>query len=258
MIRCVHCNTENEPIFTYCLNCGKPLEQSLSGFKPRQAAPGKGGSCSLFIVRSDGGIGPESPLVDGMNAIGRAGPEVVVADDPRVADKHATLDVGRDVSFLEDLGTRHGTFIRVKGERVLSDNDQVRIGHALFSIEVGRRRPRPSPDGSAWLGSMGVTGDSFGRLLRLGPRDAVIEAHMLHAPETTLGRTSGDILLPDDPFVSSRHASFTWSGSACGLKDLGSTNGCYVRIKGRVAIEDGTHILLGHHLFLFRRGKESK
>lgn len=252
MIRCVHCGTENEEIFTYCLNCGKPLEQSMKGFKPRHSVT-KAGGCSLLTIRTDGGTGPEISLADGLNRIGRVGPEVTVADDPRVADQHATLDVGREVVFLEDLGTRHGTFVRVTGQRTLADGDQVRIGHALFQVQLSIPRPQPSTDGAAWLGSTGMTGDFFGRLLRLGPNDVTMEAHLLRAPETTLGRTSGDILLPDDPFVSSRHAAFAGSGAGCVLKDLGSTNGCFLRIRGRVALEDGDFILLGHHLFQFKR-----
>lgn len=257
MIRCVHCNMENEPIFTYCLNCGKPLEQSLTGFKPSRGPAGRTGDsgCTLVTVRADGQPGPEFPLVDGVNTIGRAGPEVVVQDDPRVADKHATIEVGRDVAFLEDLATRHGTFIRVSGQRPLTNGDQIRIGHALYSVQFGTARPEPAPDGTSWLGSAGTSGDFVGRLLRLGPSDVVMEAHLLRAPETTLGRTGGDILLPDDPFVSSRHVSFLWVGTGCMMKDLGSTNGCYIRIRGRTAIENGDHVLLGHHLFQFRRAK---
>lgn len=253
MIRCVHCGMENEPIFTYCLNCGKPLEQSMAGFKPSRAPGTTDSGHVLIAIRPDGGPGAEHPVHDGINTLGRQGPDVMIPDDPRVADRHATIEVGRDVVFLEDLGTRHGTFVRVNGQRALVDGDQVRIGHALFTIQVGTPRPRPSLDGAAWLGSAGGATDHVGRLLRLGPSDTVIEGHLLRAPETTLGRTSGDILLPEDPFVSSRHAAFQWTGTGCVLKDLGSTNGCYVRIRGRTAVADGDFILVGHHLFQFRR-----
>ncbi len=253
MIKCVHCGEENEPIFTYCLSCGKPLEQSLSSFKPRAAPAGKGAGWNLVAVRADGGLGTEYPLIQGANTIGAKGSQVMVADDPRVADQHATVEIGDDIAFLKDLGTRHGTFVRIRGERVLADGDQVRIGHALFALELKRPRPQPAPDGSAWLGSLGVLPDHYGRVLRLGPEDVVLEAHVLSKPEVTLGRTAGDILMADDPFVSSRHAAFVRSGETCTLKDLGSTNGCYLRTRGRVAIHDGDQILLGHHVFRFQR-----
>lgn len=253
MIKCVHCGEENEPIFTYCLGCGKPLEQSLSSFKPRVVAGAKGAGWKLIAVRADGGLGTEYPLIQGTNTIGSKGPEVVVSDDPRVADQHAVIEIGEDVAFLKDLGTRHGTFVRVRGERILADGDQIRIGHALFALELKRPRQQPAPDGSAWLGSLGVVLDYYGRILRLGPDDIVIEAYLLTKPEVTLGRTVGDILMMDDPFVSSRHAAFVRSGDTCTLKDLGSTNGCYLRTRGRIALHDGDQMLLGHHVFRFQR-----
>ncbi|NOZ02866.1 MAG: FHA domain-containing protein, partial [Deltaproteobacteria bacterium] len=152
---------------------------------------------------------------------------------------------------------RHGTFIRIREERAISNGDQLRIGHGLFNVEIKGKKRRPAPDGSSWLGSSGMEGDYFGRLLRLGPEDVVIEAHLLKAPETTIGRTGGDILMPDDPFVSSRHAAFVWKADSCVLKDLGSTNGCYLRARSRVALNDGDHLLLGHHVFLFRRSGQT-
>lgn len=256
MIRCVHCGEENEPVFTYCLSCGKPLEQSLSSFKPRAAAA-QGVVFKLVALRADGTPGNEFILKQGPNTVGARGPEVVIENDPRVADEHAILEIGADVSFLRDLGSKYGTFLRVKGERVLIDGDQLRIGHALFQVELKRPRVQPVADGSAWLGSLGVMPDSYGRLIRLGPEGTVIAAHMLSKPEVILGRTAGDILLSEDPFVSSRHAAFIRSGETCTIKDLGSTNGCYFRIRGRVAIQDGDQVLIGQHLFYFRREEHS-
>ncbi len=45
-----------------------------------------------------------------------------------------------------------------------------------------------------------------------------------------IGRTEGNILLGDDCYVSPRHARIQARGCAYYLRDLGSTNGVYVRI----------------------------
>ncbi len=252
MIRCVHCNKENEEIFTYCLNCGKPLEQSLSSYRPRPARAEKKTSFRLVAVKTDGTAGNEYPLELGINRIGQRGPEVSIPDDPRIAAEHATLDVGDDLAFLEDLSTPYGTFIRIRDEMALVDGDRVRIGHALFQIQLTHPLP-PTTDGSTWLGSAGAKANHTGRLLRLGPDDTVIEAHLLTAQEIVIGRSAGDILMPDDPFVSSRHAAISVVGGTCKLRDLGSTNGCFLRIRGRVAVQPGGVILVGQHLLRFRR-----
>lgn len=255
MIRCVHCNKENEEIFTYCLNCGKPLEQSLSSFRPKAARPERKVAYRLVVIKTDGSAGDEYPLGQGMNRIGRRGPEVAIPDDPRIADDHATLDVGEELAFLEDRSTRYGTFVRIRDEMALADGDRVRIGHALFQVQLTNPLPPPTNDGSAWLGSAGAGSDHAGRLLRLGPDDTVLEAHLLASDETIIGRAVGDILMAEDPFVSSRHASISVSGGTCKLRDLGSTNGSFFRIRGRVAVQPGDVILVGQHLLRFRRSE---
>lgn len=253
MIRCVHCGTDNEEIFTFCLNCGKPLEQSIEGFRPRQADPKKAESSGkLIVIRADGGQGEEYKLKAGKNTIG-AQADILITDDPRVEPVHAVLEFGTDIAFLEDSGSRHGTFIKIKDNRALTDGDKLRIGHALFQLQLASSKPQPSTDGAAWLGSAGPDVEFYGRLLRLGPDDIVMEAFLLKAQETTIGRTTGDILLSDDSFVSSRHASIMPVVKGCNFKDLNSTNGSFLKTSGKVAIEDGDHILLGHHLFQFKR-----
>lgn len=256
MIKCIYCGEENEPIFTYCLGCGKPLEQSISSFRPKVVSPQREGALRLVAIRADGGIGQEYPLRPGVNTIGRKGPEVVVSDDPRIADQHAMIEVGDNLVFLRDLGSRYGTFVRVRDERVVGHGDQLRIGHALFMFELKGSKPRPAADGSMWLGSASLMGEHFGRLLRLGPEDTVVEAFLLTKPEVMIGRTVGDILLSDDPFVSARHAVIYRRGDGWLLRDAGSTNGCYLRVRDRISLEDGDHILLGHHVFRLQRIKD--
>jgi pSer/pThr/pTyr-binding forkhead associated (FHA) protein len=57
---------------------------------------------------------------------------------------------------------------------------------------------------------------------------------------TDIGRSEGDVMLGDDRYISPRHARVTLRGGAYFLRDLGSTNGVFVRIPfvGRLG-EDG-------------------
>jgi pSer/pThr/pTyr-binding forkhead associated (FHA) protein len=252
MIKCVYCGKENEPIFTYCLNCGRPLEQSISSFKPR-AVHGTPSSrrARCIILKQDGSAGETFELSAGVNAIGSRNAHVLIKDDPRVADEHAIIDIAEDQAFVQDLGSRFGTFVRIKDERILSDGEEVRIGHALFRIELRKQPLPPSPDRSLPIGSLGLLPEYFGRFVRLGPEGVILRAFLLTKPQMVIGRTQGDILLPDDPFVSSKHCALILEQGACRLKDLGSTNGCYVRIKGKATIKDGDCILVGRHVLKF-------
>jgi pSer/pThr/pTyr-binding forkhead associated (FHA) protein len=203
------------------------------------------------ILKQDGSLGDTFELSIGTNMVGSRNAHVLIRDDPRVADEHAVIDIAEDQAFLQDLGSRFGTFIRVRGERILGDGEEIRIGHALFRLEL-KKQPLPtSPDRSLPIGSLGFLPEYYGRLVRLGPEGEILRAFLLTKGEMVIGRTQGDILLPEDPFVSSKHCTLLLEQGACRLKDLGSTNGCYVRIKGKVTIEDGDCILVGRHVARF-------
>jgi pSer/pThr/pTyr-binding forkhead associated (FHA) protein len=69
--------------------------------------------------------------------------------------------------------------------------------------------------------------------------------------ETIIGRESGDIVFTGDPFMSRQHAAITRakSDNAFTLRDLGSSNGTYIVIRGEVELFHGDQIRVGQHLF---------
>lgn len=69
--------------------------------------------------------------------------------------------------------------------------------------------------------------------------------------ETVVGRTIGDIAFPHDGFMSGRHARIIRRGSSFILKDEGSRNGTFVKIRGEVELKPGDVILIGKQLFKF-------
>jgi pSer/pThr/pTyr-binding forkhead associated (FHA) protein len=71
--------------------------------------------------------------------IGRENGDIVFTDDPFLSRRHAAIRVdhagGRFT--LHDLGSSNGTALRIRGEHVLRDGDQFRIGRHLFRFEAG-------------------------------------------------------------------------------------------------------------------------
>jgi pSer/pThr/pTyr-binding forkhead associated (FHA) protein len=67
-----------------------------------------------------------------------------------------------------------------------------------------------------------------------------------------LGRTQGDVTFADDPQVSTRHARVRREGRRWLLEDLGSTNGTYLKIRGRCRLETGDVLLCGSQLLRVR------
>jgi pSer/pThr/pTyr-binding forkhead associated (FHA) protein len=71
--------------------------------------------------------------------IGRENGDIVFTDDPFLSRRHAAVrvDQARRRYTLHDLGSSNGTALRIRGEHVLRDGDQFRIGRHLFRFEAG-------------------------------------------------------------------------------------------------------------------------
>lgn len=63
--------------------------------------------------------------------------------------------------------------------------------------------------------------------------------------QTDIGRTEGDIVLPDDRFVCPRHARILREGDRITIQDLASVNGIYKRVRNPVKLQHGDVFLLG-------------
>ncbi len=70
--------------------------------------------------------------------------------------------------------------------------------------------------------------------------------------QVDIGRNEGDILLEDDLYVSPRHARLHREGGAWFVRDLGSTNHVYVRLRRPQPLRDGDLLLLGLEVLQFQ------
>jgi pSer/pThr/pTyr-binding forkhead associated (FHA) protein len=63
-----------------------------------------------------------------------------------------------------------------------------------------------------------------------------------------IGRVDGNVVVAEDPYLSPRHVRIVWTGGKLVLRDLGSTNGVYLRLSasrdpsGRRSTPEGTEI----------------
>jgi pSer/pThr/pTyr-binding forkhead associated (FHA) protein len=70
----------------------------------------------------------------------------------------------------------------------------------------------------------------------------------LKAEQHIVGR-NGQLVFPDDPFVSPKHANFFYRDAKLVVRDEGSLNGVYIRVRGTVDIGAGDTFLAGEQLF---------
>ena len=78
------------------------------------------------------------PLFEGENVLGRDPDAAVVLDHGSVSRRHARITIRDDVVILEDLHSRHGTFVggtRIDSPRPLEGGDTFRVGPLQLTID---------------------------------------------------------------------------------------------------------------------------
>lgn len=73
-------------------------------------------------------------------------------------------------------------------------------------------------------------------------------SYQLNAEQHVVGRT-GQLVFPDDPFVSPKHANLFYRNGKLVVRDEGSLNGVFVRVRGTVDIGLGDMFLAGEQVF---------
>lgn len=74
-------------------------------------------------------------------------------------------------------------------------------------------------------------------------------SYLLQGTEHVAGRQDAQILFPEDPWVSPRHANFIYRDGQLVVSDEGSKNGVYVRVRETVGLEPGDVFLCGQQVF---------
>lgn len=196
------------------------------------------------IVRADGGPENQVPMSGEQLICGRRG-EVQLLDDPFVADLQARFFFSGGRLAVEDVGGGNGVFVRLRQEKALTAGGELRVGRQRLLVEPVPQAA-PGPGGVIPWGSPDP-GYRF-RLIQLlegGIRGA---AYPLKDGDNALGRELGDITFPSDGFVSGRHAIFQVSATRLTLRDLGSSNGTFVRLHAPSFVDDQDQFLIGRQL----------
>lgn len=70
-------------------------------------------------------------------------------------------------------------------------------------------------------------------------------SYHLNATEHIAGREEGAVLFPDDGYLDPTHATFFYRDNQLYLKDNGSENGTFLRVREPTRIQDGGEIMIG-------------
>jgi pSer/pThr/pTyr-binding forkhead associated (FHA) protein len=248
---CPFCGVRLEASFRFCGHCGRQVADEAptsSGPAATAADPAPAGDARrglrLVPVRQDGLPGPVRALGAAPVACGRVRGELLFGDDPTVSPEHARFVVRGDRSFVEDLGSVNGTFLRLRAPQPLASGDEVRLGRQLLRVE-----PVPRPIEGAGARPWGSTDPGYrARLTQLLDGGGTGEVFPLRKGENTVGREAGQICFPADRYVSARHARVDVSDAGLVISDLGSSNGTFVRITAPAPVRPGDQVLVGMQL----------
>jgi len=92
-------------------------------------------------------------------------------------------------------------------------------------------------------------------ILRDGSEGGV---YRLGAGHSDVGSREGDIVLPEDPYLASRHARIERRGDTFVLLDLGTVNGIYIRVRQPTTLSDSDMILIGQQVLRFEVTSEAE
>ena len=257
---CPTCGKPIQPGFAFCGACGTRISRQPSS---AQAAAGAAGPRTMFmagsagaapaaaprgrliLIRPDGSEGGAHPLQEGENIIGRGQAQLFDAD-AYLSPRHAELSVGADGVMIRDLQSLNGVFLKIMGEEPLESGDIFRIGQELLRFEV-ISPPQPLEDGTEIMGTPNP--GFWGRLSVIVGRDVDGSAFPLFGESIVLGRERGDILFPEDGYVSGTHSRIALHDDRVFLTDLGSSNGTFLRLRHERVVPTGSFLLMGQQLF---------
>jgi pSer/pThr/pTyr-binding forkhead associated (FHA) protein len=74
-------------------------------------------------------------------------------------------------------------------------------------------------------------------------------AFPLFGDSVVMGRERGDILFPEDGYVSGTHARISLRDGRVFINDVGSSNGTFLRVRGERKVPNATFVLMGQQLF---------
>lgn len=208
-------------------------------------------AAQIIEVKADDSPGKTLRIVK-ETIIGRGTCDASYPEDALLSLRHAAIHKGEGKIYLKDLESQNGTFIKQRQDTELIPGDVFVIGRALFRIAVERMDESPaSAQGTLVMAGAPKLqpGPITAKLEHIQLSGEVIETFSLDKPQTTIGRTTGDLVFAHDPYMSGTHARIVAQPGRFILQDLKSRNGIYRRIHGEVSLQDGDEFFLGEHRF---------
>jgi hypothetical protein len=250
---CPQCGHLNAPSNLFCGSCGFRLggasvrPVSAPALAPAGPAEPTAGLLVLTALRADGSEAGTYQVPSGSAVVGRE-TGGIFAGDSYLSPRHASFrSGGPGRGGVKDEGSLNGVYKRLARDvpTELRPNDVFRIGQEIIRFEPLATQP-PTADGVERLGA--PSKGYVGRIALVIGREETGNAFPIPESGVHLGRERGDILFPEDGYVSGLHCRLSWDGRKLFLTDLGSSNGTFLRV-AEAELRSGDVLLMGQQLF---------
>jgi pSer/pThr/pTyr-binding forkhead associated (FHA) protein len=249
-VTCPQCGHINQPSNTFCGACGF----RLGGVAPKPvsappAAPAPAsGSIVLTALRADGSEAGTYTIPAGPEALVGRDTGGIFAGDSYLSPKHALFRMKGGSLSVQDQASLNGVYRKLapKVSVDLEPSDVFRIGQEIVKFESIEALPA-SPDGVERLGA--PSKGYIGRIALVIGRETTGNAFPVPEAGIHIGRERGDVLFPEDGYVSGLHCHIAYEGGRVTLTDLGSSNGTFIRLRQETNVQNGDVLLMGQQLF---------
>lgn len=255
-VTCPQCGHINSPTNLFCGSCGFRLGGNAGAAKPAPVpqsapvianAPAGSPTVVLTALRADGTEAGTFALPSTNITVGRE-TGAIFAGDSYLSPRHATFIQNGQKVTVKDEASLNGVYKKlVRDVPVeLRPHDMFRIGQEIIKFEP-LETMAPAPDGVERLGSPAK--GYVGRIALVIGREVTGNAFPIPETGVHLGRERGDVLFPEDGYVSGLHCRLSWEGGRLLLTDLGSSNGSFMRLHEETEVKSGDVLLMGQQLF---------
>jgi hypothetical protein len=257
---CTHCGAQVPQNFRFCHVCGHDLHSDLppgvevGGPAERVSPPAVAEApeppaqhARLILIQPDGTEGDSFVLSKEGSLIGRS-TGGIFASDAYLSPEHAEFRFEGGQLVVKDMESLNGVYIRIEPEVPIElfDGTIFRVGQEILRFEAPIA-PEPAPDGTQHAGSPHY--GFVGRISLVIGRNATGNSFPIPPHGIHLGRERGDVLFPEDGYVSGLHCRIHSEVGHVFLTDVGSSNGTFVRVSNESFVPQGTFVLMGQQLF---------
>ena len=219
---CVSCAAENPAAAKFCSDCGTPFAKPLP---PPADTP----------------FAREPPPAPGATADAgdQAPDDWAITTDPTGRPPPMVDEIGSEEAELQDPAPEPLGWDAAIGEAATSEEQ-------AFASALAEAVGEPAPTTSSAEPDL-----PYQASLVVERGHAAGTSFVLGQIENVLGGAGAPIELPDDPHLALRHAAVVFDDQRLMLRDEGSANGVYVKVRDSAPIEPGDYFVAGERLLRF-------